>query len=510
MRKYPILTSLAFAILLPAVWSGPGDTLRAQEAGAVAFTEKNSGAGSTVRWAPAATGPGLFGKQADGAYRLLGLGSGLAISGGALTVTTTGTVTSVALAGGTTGLTATGGPVTTTGTLTLGGTLALAHGGTGASTAAAARTALGLVIGTDVQGYDADLADLADGTLSGGKIGPGVDAANLTTGIVSPARLGAGSGIESKFLRGDGTWQVLAGGGDALAASPLSQFASTTSAQLAGVLSDETGTGAAVFATSPSLTTPSLGAAMATSINGVTLTPGSGTLTLASGKTLSATATLTLTGTDGSTLNIGTGGTLGSAAYTASTAYQAADADLDDLADGTLSGSKVGTGISASHITSATLDNARLDSAVSLLGQEIALATEVTGVLPKANGGTGDTGIPDAIIIACGDESTPATAGNGKVTFRMPYAATLVGVRLALTIAPTGQAFVVDVNEAGASVLSTKLSVDATEKASATAATPAVISDSALAEDAEITVDFDQVGSTEAGSGAKVTLLLRR
>lgn len=41
-------------------------------------------------------------------------------------------------------------------------------------------------------------------------------------------------------------------------ASPLSQFAATTSAQLAGVLTDETGTGAAVFGTSPTITTPNI------------------------------------------------------------------------------------------------------------------------------------------------------------------------------------------------------------------------------------------------------------
>jgi hypothetical protein len=46
------------------------------------------------------------------------------------------------------------------------------------------------------------------------------------------------------------------GGGDALVANPLSQFATTTSAQLAGVLSDETGTGALVFGTSPNIITP--------------------------------------------------------------------------------------------------------------------------------------------------------------------------------------------------------------------------------------------------------------
>ena len=56
------------------------------------------------------------------------------------------------------------------------------------------------------------------------------------------------------------------GNGDALTTNPLSQFAATTSAQLAGVLSDETGSGAAVFATSPTLVTPVLGAASATSL----------------------------------------------------------------------------------------------------------------------------------------------------------------------------------------------------------------------------------------------------
>ncbi|MDB5926473.1 MAG: hypothetical protein JWN13_5409, partial [Betaproteobacteria bacterium] len=64
-----------------------------------------------------------------------------------------------------------------------------------------------------------------------------------------------------------------------------------------------------------------LGAALATSINGNAITTGTGTLTLGAGKTLTSSSTLTLTGTDGSTLNVGTGGTLGTAAYTAATAY---------------------------------------------------------------------------------------------------------------------------------------------------------------------------------------------
>jgi len=68
-----------------------------------------------------------------------------------------------------------------------------------------------------------------------------------------------------------------AGGGDALTANPLSQFASTTSAQLAGVISDETGTGALCFANSPTLVTPALG------------TPASGVLTNCSGTAASLT-----------------------------------------------------------------------------------------------------------------------------------------------------------------------------------------------------------------------------
>jgi hypothetical protein len=59
-----------------------------------------------------------------------------------LSVSGTGTVTSVNVSGGTTGLTATGGPITAAGTITLGGTLAVANGGTGATNLTAAFNAL--------------------------------------------------------------------------------------------------------------------------------------------------------------------------------------------------------------------------------------------------------------------------------------------------------------------------------------------------------------------------------
>lgn len=63
-----------------------------------------------------------------------------------------------------------------------------------------------------------------------------------------------------------------------------------------------TGTGNNVLATSPTLTTPVLGVATATSINGLTITASTGTLTIANGKTLTASNTITLAGTDGTTM----------------------------------------------------------------------------------------------------------------------------------------------------------------------------------------------------------------
>lgn len=73
-----------------------------------------------------------------------------------------GTVTSVAISGGTTGLTVSGSPITTSGTITLGGALVVAHGGTGSATAEGARTNLGLDIGIDVQAYSDLVQEIAD------------------------------------------------------------------------------------------------------------------------------------------------------------------------------------------------------------------------------------------------------------------------------------------------------------------------------------------------------------
>jgi hypothetical protein len=72
----------------------------------------------------------------------------------------------------------------------------------------------------------------------------------------------------------------------------------------AGVVEEisTTGSGDVVRANSPTLVTPDLGEATATTINGNTITTGTGTLTIAAGKTLTVSNTLTLAGIDGTTM----------------------------------------------------------------------------------------------------------------------------------------------------------------------------------------------------------------
>jgi len=116
--------------------------------------------------------------------------------------------------------------------------------------------------------------------------------------------------------------------------------------------------------------------------------------------------------------------------------------------------------------------------------------------------------VTQALIISASDEATALTAGTSKTVFRMPYAYTLTAVRASLTTAGTGANLVtIDINEAGSTILSTKITLDASEKTSVTAATQAVISDTALADDAEITIDIDQIDSGGVSAGLKVYLI---
>lgn len=135
---------------------------------------------------------------------------------------------------------------------------------------------------------------------------------------------------------------------------------------------------------------------------------------------------------------------------------------------------------------------------------------QVLSKLSSTNYDTSWTYVTESFVIACSDETTPLTTGTAKVTFRMPYPFMVTAVRATLSNAQaSGSIFTVDINESGTTILSTKLTIDNTEKTSTTAATAAVISDSSLADDAEVSVDIDQVGDGTA-KGLKVYLIGHR
>lgn len=107
--------------------------------------------------------------------------------------------------------------------------------------------------------------------------------------------------------------------------------------------------------------------------------------------------------------------------------------------------------------------------------------------------------------LAVSDETTAITTGTAKVTFRMPFACTVTAVRASVNTASSSGNPTFDINEAGTSILgANKLSIDANEKTSQTAATATTIADSSIADDAEITIDIDTAGT--GAKGAKITI----
>ena len=114
------------------------------------------------------------------------------------------------------------------------------------------------------------------------------------------------------------------------------------------------------------------------------------------------------------------------------------------------------------------------------------------------------TGI-ESFTIAVSDETTSLLTGDDKVKFLMPYAFTLTEVKAFVSTAPTGAALTLQVTEGGTGKDLTSSAVSIS--ASANTASTTSFSDSSLAEDAVIGIDIDQIGSTEAGKGLKVTLI---
>jgi hypothetical protein len=169
-----------------------------------------------------------------------------------------------------------------------------------------------------------------------------------------------------------------------------------TSAQLATAVSDETGSGVLVFATSPTLITPTLGVASATSINKVTITtPATGsTLTIADGKTLTVNNTLTLTGTDTSSVAFGAGGTVAYVAnklsvFAATTSAELAGVISDETGTGVVvfsnSPTLVTPTLGAALATSVTATSGNLDIAAAAGNNSVNLVATGTGTVDVAN-----------------------------------------------------------------------------------------------------------------------------
>ena len=121
---------------------------------------------------------------------------------------------------------------------------------------------------------------------------------------------------------------------------------------------------------------------------------------------------------------------------------------------------------------------------------------------------TGTNAPLETFAIALSDETTVLGAASDSVplaTFHIPYAFTVTSVKAGLTTAGTGAALITcDIHEAGTTILSTKITIDASEKTSATAATQPVISDSALASDALIECFLDTRDTNNLATGLKI------
>jgi len=156
-----------------------------------------------------------------------------------------------------------------------------------------------------------------------------------------------------------------------------------------------------------------------------------------------------------------------------------------------------------------TLADARIASAATWNAKQAALVsgTNIKTINSASILGSGNIATPFELVVAASDESTALTTGTAKITFRMPRAVTLTAVRASLTTAQaSGSLLTVNIKESGTTILSTKITINNTQKTSTTATTPPVISDTSLADDAEMTIDIDQIGDGTA-KGLKIMLI---
>jgi hypothetical protein len=175
-----------------------------------------------------------------------------------------------------------------------------------------------------------------------------------------------------------------------------------------------TGTGAMVLATSPTLTTPVLGVATATSVNKVAITAPatSATLTIADGKTATINNTLTLVGTDNTTMTFpATTGTVATLGLANTWALSQTFSSAIVYGGVTLSNAVTGTG-NMVLATSPTLTTPVLGVATGTSWNGLTITT-TTGTLTVTNGKT--LSVSNTLTLAGTDSTTmtfPATSGT--------------------------------------------------------------------------------------------------